>query len=188
MNWKAVEGDTYYAGRHLEAEARGDDDPEKWRKYADIKIRKGSHALGIHGCLNAACLADGRGDTGAAVAAYLEAVDTAMGAGYRELAVILTYRLCELHERAQDWDAAIVAYEHLGGFCEQQEAYFLAADAYEHAAEMMVKAGREVSDYLKPIELWERNARYWEEEGHDHDAVWSRNHILLYRKLFGVAE
>jgi hypothetical protein len=82
----------------------------------------------------------------------------------------------------ENWDAAIMSYENLGAFCEEQAAHFQAADAYEHAAEMMARAGRDVSGYIRPIELWERNIRHWETHGHDHDAVWSRNHIELYKQ------
>ena len=94
--------------------------------------------------------------------------------------------MAQIYERRQDWDTCIELYESLGAFFEQRHVEFLAADAYEHAAEMMVEAGRDVAGYRKPIELWEKNIKHWEEHGHDHDAVWSREHIALYKKLFGV--
>ena len=187
MDWDAVAGDTYYTGRKLEAEARAADDAARWREYAEIKVRKGSYALGIHGYLNVATRCERAGDRSGAAAAYEEGFDVAAKAKCRELAVILTYRLCQLHERARDWDAGIAAYERLGTFCEGLEAWFLAADAYEHAAELMILAGRDVTGYRKPIELWERNVRYWEEQGDEDDAVWSREHMGLYCALFGVA-
>ena len=188
MNWKAVEEDTYYRGRKLEMDARKASDPGKWKEYAELKTLKGSYALGIHGHMNAASLCEARGETDAAVSAYERGLSAAMRAGYKELAVILTYRMAQLHERSENWNDSIAAYERLGKFCEERDAHFLAADAYEHAAEMMVRAGRDVTHYTKPIELWERNIRHWEEHGHDHDAVWSREHIKLYKKLFGITQ
>ena len=187
MNWEAAADDTYYAGRQLEAEARVADRAEGWRQYAEIKVRKGSYALGIHGYLNVATRCERDGDRAGAATAYEAGFAVAAGARYRELAVILTYRLCQLHEQAQDWDAGIAAYERLGAFCEGLEAWFLAADAYEHAAELMVRAGRDVTGYGKPLELWERNARHWDDQGEEDDAVWSRRHMDLYRAVFGVA-
>jgi len=188
MNWELVQEDTYYRGRILEADARSTSDPEQWEEYAELKTRKGSYTLGIYGHMNAASLYQTQGETHAALSAYERGLAAAMRAGYKELAVILTYQMAQLYERAEDWDACIAVYERLGAFCEEKDAYFLAADAYEHAAEIMARAGKDVTGYRKPIELWERNVRHWEEQGHEDDAAWSRRHIELYRKLFGVAE
>ncbi len=188
MNWEAVKDDTYYRGRKLEIDARRAADVDKWKEYADLKTLKGSYTLGIHGYMNAANLYEARGEIDAAVSAYERGLTTAMRAKNKDLAVILTYRIAQIHERTENWDAGIAVYERLGKFCEGKGAYFLAADAYEHAAEMMVQAGRNVTHYRKPIDLWEQNIRHWEEHGHDHDAVWSREHIELYKKLFGVTK
>ncbi|MFH1006104.1 MAG: hypothetical protein V1800_01215 [Candidatus Latescibacterota bacterium] len=185
MNWELVQEDTYYRGRTLEADARRTSDPMRWEAYAELKARKGSYALGIHGVMNAASLYEARGEGDLAVCAYEQGLTTAMRAGYKELAVILTYRMAQIYESGKDWDACIAVYERLGAFCEKRELYFLAADAYEHAAEMMVRAGRKVTAYRKPIELWKQNARYWEDRGEEDDALWSRQHIALYEKLFG---
>jgi hypothetical protein len=186
MDWKTVREDTYYRGREMESEARRSYDPEKWKVYADLKTRKGSYTLAIHGYLNAATQYEARGEIAVAVSVYEDGFIAATRADNKELAVILTYRMAQIHEKTENWDAAIYAYERLGAFCEQKGAYFQAADAYEHAAEIMVQAGRDVTHYRKPIALWEQNIRHWEAHGHDHDAVWSRNHIDLYKKLFGV--
>jgi tetratricopeptide (TPR) repeat protein len=187
MKWEAVKDDTYYRGRRLEMEARKVNDPEKWKAYAELKILKGSYALGIYGFMNEASLHEAYGDLDAAVAGYENALAGAMRAGYQELAVILTYRIANIYEKKGEWDACVAAYEELGRFCEEKGAHFLAADAYEHAAEMMFQAGRDVTRYNKPIEMWERNIKHWEEHGHEDDAAWSRHHIELYKKLFGVS-
>lgn len=186
MNWETVKDDTYYHGRRLEAEARNTSDQNQWLEYAKLKTLKGSYALGIHGYMNAACLFEARGETDAAVSAYEKGLSATMRGGYKELAVILAYRTAQIHEQTKDWDACIAVYEKLAIFCEEKKAYFLAADAYEHAAEIMAQSGMDVTHYSKPINIWEQNALYWEKQGHDHDAVWSRQHIELYKKLFGV--
>ena len=188
MNWEAVKEDTYYRGRKLEADARRASDPDKWKEYAELKTLKGSYVLGIHGFMNAASLYEAHGEMDAAVAAYERGLLAAMGAGYKELAVILAYRMAQIFERKRNWDACIAVYERLGAFCKEKSAHFLAADAYEHAAEMMVQASRDVMHYKKPIEMWEQNIRHWEEAGHEDDANWSRRHIELYKELFGIRE
>jgi tetratricopeptide (TPR) repeat protein len=188
MNWEIVKDDTYYRGRRLEVEARNASDPNQWHGYAELKTLKGSYALGIHGYMNAACLFEARGETDAAVAAYEKGLSAAMQAEYKELAVILAYRTAQIHEQAKDWNACITVYEKLAIFCEEKKAYFLAADAYEHAAEIMVQTGMDVTHYSKPINIWKQNAKHWEEHGHDDDAAWSRQHIELYKKLFGVTK
>lgn len=114
------------------------------------------------------------------------AVCVRAGAGYMELAVLVSARQAAMAERSADAQSAARSYERLGAFCEKEGALFLAADAYEHAAEMLAKSGRDVSGYLKPSELWERNARYWEERGNSGDASWSRRHAELYRLLAGA--
>jgi tetratricopeptide (TPR) repeat protein len=188
MNWEAVKDDTYYRGRKLEAEARNTSDTNQWHEYADLKTLKGSYALGIYGYMNAACILEARGETDAAVFAYNKGLSAAMQAGYKELAVILAYRAAQIYEQVKNWDACIAVYEKLGIFCEEKRAYFLAADAYEHAAEIMVQAGMDVTHYGKPIDIWKQNAKYWEEQGHDDDALWSRQHIEFYKKLFEVTK
>lgn len=186
MNWDAVKEDTYYLGRRLEMDARRASDPDKWNEYAELKSLKGSYTLGIHGYMNAASLYEACDEMDAAVAAYERGLSAAMRAGYKELAVILTYRMAQIYERKKNWDACIAVYERLGNFCKEKGAHFLAADAYEHAAEVMVQAGKDVTHYRKPIEMWEQNAQYWEKQGHEDDATWSRQHLELYNKLFGV--
>ncbi|MBU1196448.1 MAG: hypothetical protein KKE62_11920 [Proteobacteria bacterium] len=186
MEWNLVKDDTYYLGRRLEHEARKAADPEKWKAYAELKTLKGSYTLGIHGYLNAANLYEARGKTDQAVSVLQDGLTAAMRADNRDLAVICTYRLAQLFENEKNWDAGIAVCEQLGAFCADKDAHFQAADAFEHAAELMVLAGRKVKDYMAPVEHWEKNIHHWEEHGHDHDAVWSRKHIKLYKKLFGV--
>jgi len=188
MDWDLVKEDTYYMGRRLEHEARKTNDPENWTCYADLKIRKGSYTLGVHGYMNAANIYQAKGEMQHAVASLEAGLAAAMKADNRDLAVILTYRLAQIFENEENWDAGIHAYEQLGRFCAEKEAHFQAADAFEHAAELMALSGRDVSGYDAPISHWQKNIQHWENHGHDHDAVWSRNHIDLYKKLFRVNE
>ncbi len=186
MDWDSVKDDTYYQGRKLEYEARQTNDPELWMAFSELKTRKGSYTLAVHGYMNAAGLYEARNELDRAVCALENGLDAAMRAGNRDLSVILTYRLAQIFESGKDWDAGIAACEKLGAFCAEKGAHFQAADAFEHAAELMSAAGRDVSDYAKPIEHWEKNIDHWKHHGHDHDAVWSEVHIGLYKKLFKV--
>lgn len=186
MDWDSVKDDTYYQGRKLEQQARQSNDPEIWMDFSDLKTRKGSYTLAVHGYMNAAGLYEARKEKDAAVSALEKGLAAAMRAVNRDLAVILTYRLAQIFENDRNWDAGIAAYENLGAFCAENHAHFQAADAFEHAAELMALAGRDVSGYKAPIEHWEKNIDHWKHHGHDHDAVWSEIHIGLYKKLFKV--
>lgn len=186
MDWATVKDDTYYRGRALESEARTASSPEKWLEYAELKTSKGSYTLAVHGYMNAANLYEACGNTDAAVAAYTQGLAAAMRAAHVDLAVILAYRIAQIHENAAQWDECIAVYERVGQFCSDRDAHFQAADAYEHAAEMMTRAGRDTSRYDLPIRHWQGNIHHWHKHHHDHDAVWSQKHIELYRKLFKV--
>ncbi|WP_299976652.1 hypothetical protein [Desulfobacula sp.] len=186
MDWDAVKNDTYYRGRKLESDARNDSDMDKWEEYAELKILKGSHTLGINGYMNAAALSEAGKDIDTAVSYYEKALSTAIRVKYKDLVVILGYKIALLHEKRKEWDKCIAVYEQVAEFCDMQGEHFLAADAYEHAAEMTVMSGKDAADYTKPIDLWERNIVHWEEEDHLHDAVWSKEHIELYKKMIGI--
>jgi hypothetical protein len=99
---------------------------------------------------------------------------------------MVAYRHALLAERAERWEVCIDIYGALGAFAEELGDHFIAADAYEHAAEIKVKAGQSITDYVEPIEQWEKNAVYWRKQGHEDDACWSARHIALYRALFGA--
>ena len=99
---------------------------------------------------------------------------------------MVAYRHALLAERAERLESSIEIYEALGAFAEELRNHFLAADAYEHAAEIKIKVGQSITDYDNPIKQWEKNAAYWREHGHEDDASWSEHHIALYQKVFGV--
>ena len=186
MNWDLVRNDPYYRGRAVESKARREGSVEAWREFADLKASKGSYALAVHGYLNAAFLCERQAESlEQAFDLLAEAFLHARKAGSKELALIVAYHHAMLAEGAGRWDVCIEVYEMLGKYCEEQGSYFLAADAYEHAAEVMAETGQKVAGYTKPIELWERNARHWRELGHEDDALWSERHIELYKSLAG---
>jgi len=186
MDWDKVKEDTYYKCRKLESDARNDADPDKWEEYADIKSIKGSYVLGIYGYMNAAFLSEIKKEIDKSISYYKKAFKFAIKAEYKELIIILGYKMAQLYEQEKKWTDCITVYEEAAEFCDIQGEHFLSADAYEHAAEMIALSGKDVSNYTKPIDLWKRNITHWEEEDHIHDAVWSREHIELYKKLFGI--
>mgnify|MGYP000287619149 CR=1 FL=1 len=62
--------------------------------------------------------------------------------------MFLTSKLAALHERHGRYAQAAATYEKFADFCEAQQAWFLAADACEHAAEMMKADGIDVTDLV----------------------------------------
>ncbi len=183
MNWESVRNDPYYRGREIEAGARRAGSVEAWQEYASLKANKGSYALAAHGFLSAALLCEKKANLAKAFDLLGKAFQSSCRAGSKDLAMIIAYHHASLAEQAGKWDICIEVYENLGKFCEELGSYFLAADAYEHVAEILATAGREVRDYVKPIELWKRNADYWREKGHEDDARWSERHAELYQSL-----
>lgn len=186
VNWELVKDDPYYHARMMEERARKEGKPETWEEFADLKAQKGSYTLAVYGYINGAILYEQEGKAEQTFELYNKAFEVCRRVKYKEMAVIVTYRHALLAEQFENWNVCISVYERLGNFSEELGSYFLAADAYEHVAEIMAKTGQDVSTYEKPIELWERNAKYWAERGEEDDALWSQRHIALYKNLFGV--
>ncbi|HOI41767.1 MAG TPA: hypothetical protein PK523_02385 [Elusimicrobiales bacterium] len=172
--------DSYLEGRRLEAAARSENSPSAWLEFAGLKAAKGSYALSALGYLNAGMLLEAAGDKSAAES-YADGFGICVKGKLREPALFLVSRLAALLERRGDTAGAAAAYERLSSFCEESGAWFLAADAAEHAAEMMRAGGRDISGYSRPAELWERNAEYWKDRDAG-DEAWSRRRADLYRE------
>ncbi len=185
MDWLSAQEDPYYQARVLEEKARGDGNPRSWSAFGAFKAKKGSYTLAVLGHLNAAILHEQSNQAEEAGASYENAFQNCLRAGSKELAVIVMSRYAALEAKSGDFPKSASIYERLGELCEGAGALFLAADAYEHAAGMLENAGRDISEYSRPSELWERNARYWDERGHQDDAQWSRRHARLYKRLAG---
>jgi hypothetical protein len=183
MNWDLVRQDPYYRGREIEAGARQTGSIEAWLEFASLKAGKGSYALAVHGLFSAALLSEKQGALDQACTLLAKAFHYAGRARSKELAMIVAYHHAMIAEQAEEWDVCIEVYESLGRLCEDLGSYFMAADAYEHAAEVLAKAGGNAGGYSKPEELWRRNAEYWHERGHEDDAQWSERHIELYGRL-----
>lgn len=171
--------DSYLEGRRIEAQARKENSTAAWMDFAALKARKGSYALSAMGFLNAGAVFEVSGNN-AAAGAYKKGFEIAAKGGLKEPALFLASRLAGLLERASDCTGAAEAYERLADFCEASGAFFLAADACEHAAEMMRAAGKDISGYRRPAELWERNAGYWATNNNSGDEAWSRHRAELY--------
>lgn len=170
--------DSYLEGRRLEAQARAQNSHRAWLDYAELKASKGSYALAVMGFLNAGSACEAAGDA-AAAAAYESGLDIAIKGGLKEPALFLAARLAGLLERSSDYSGAAEVYDRLAGFCEASGAFFLAADAAEHAAEMLLAGGRDISSCRRPAELWLLNAEYWKGRN-DGDEAWSRRRAQLY--------
>jgi tetratricopeptide (TPR) repeat protein len=186
VNWNRAKEDPYYRARRLEQEARRTGTAEAWQEFAAIKSGRGSYILACYGFFSGALSCEQAGDIDQAFSLHAQAFRNARRAKSKELAVMVAYRHALLAERAERWEACIETYEALGAFAEELRNHFIAADAYEHAAEIKVKAGQSIADYGKPIEQWGKNAAFWREQGHEDDASWSERHIALYQSVFGV--
>ena len=112
--------------------------------------------------------------------AYRKGFEIAAKAGLKEPALFIASRLAGMLERDSDFSDAAAAYERLADFCEASGAFFLAADASEHAAEMLRAAGKDISGYRRPAELWKRNAGYWADNKNAGDEAWSLRRAELY--------
>ena len=186
LNWNLAKEDSYYRARRLEEEARKAGTSEAWQEFAVLKAGKGSYVLAAYGFFNSALVCEQAGDAEQAIGFYGQAFHNARRARSMELALLIAYRHALLAEKAGRWQACIGAYEAMGALAEELGNHFIAADAYEHAAEIKAKIGESLAGYAKPAEQWEKNAAYWRERGHEDDASWSERHIKLYRILFGT--
>jgi tetratricopeptide (TPR) repeat protein len=188
MNWSDVTEDTYYYGRWLESEARHARKPAGWEKYAEVKVSKASYLMASLGYARAADLYELEGGPDRALECYDQALELARKAASMDLIGLMSIRIAELHQRAGDLEACFEAYDRLGDLATERGLPFLAADAFDHAAEILAMSGGDVQAYEKPLSAWEKNAQYWEEQGEQDDAEWSRRRIELFGRLHGLGE
>lgn len=186
MNWELVNDDLYYSMRKLESEGRRSGNGQSLFEFATIKATKGSYLLGVYGYLKAASCWENSQQQPEADIAYDRAFALCVKHNYKDLALMVAYLWAESCEKKGKIEKAISVYERLGGFYEGHKAWFLAADAYEHAAELIANSGGDIAAYTKPIELWQQNAAHWRKQGDEGDALWSEEHIKLYKRLFGL--
>lgn len=114
-----------------------------------------------------------------AVEHYRNGIAVAQKGSQHDSLPALVTRLVALLERAERFNDAAQVYEQVSEFYESRELWFLAADASDHAAELLRKAGVDLSQYDRPAQLWKRNAAYW--AGKDKgDEQWSHNRAAAY--------
>ena len=182
------EMDAYLEARSHEREAREEEKRgnyeaaiEGWKRYAEVKENKGSYFLCIYGHFNVARICD-KVQRWKEAAEYFEAASKlAEKIGEFSLWALLMNLACQMYEKEGDYEACKNGYETIGNFFCKMNNFFESADAYEHAAEMMLLAGKDISDYEAPVKAWEKNHEYWKEQGEMDDAEWSLERINTYR-------
>jgi tetratricopeptide (TPR) repeat protein len=180
--------DAYLTARAYEREAREQEKRghleaaiEQWKQYAEVKESKGSYFLCIFGYFNAARLFDRLGRWKDAAECFEAASRFAEKVGEFSLWVFFKNLTCQMYEKAGDYEACANCYESIGNFFSAMHNFFGAADAYEHAAEIMMLSGKDISDYKAPMEAWRKNYEYWCSRGEQDDAEWSLKRMSSYR-------
>ncbi len=182
--------DAYLEARSHEREAREKEKIgnyeaaiELWERYAKLKENKGSYFLCIYGYFNVARICDRVQRWEEAAEYFEEASKFAEKIGEFSLWALLMTLACQMHEKVGDYEACKNGYEKIGNFFYTMNNFFESADAYEHAAEVMLLSGKDISDYEAPIKAWEKNHKYWKEQGEMDDAEWSLKRITTYRNI-----
>lgn len=182
--------DAYLEARSYEREAREEekkgsyeDAIELWKRFAELKNSKGSYFLCMYGYFNAARICDTIKRWKDAAELFEVTSAFAEKIGERSLWAFFMNLSCQMHEKAGDYDACKERYEIIGSFFYSMDNFFVAADAYEHAAEIMSLAGEDISDYEVPADAWKKNYEYWKEQGEMDDAEWSLKRIDSYRSI-----
>jgi tetratricopeptide (TPR) repeat protein len=180
--------DAYVTARAYEREAREQEKRgnyeaaiEQWKRYAEVKESKGSYFLCIFGYFNAARLFDRLGRWKDAGECFEAASRFAEKIGEFSLWVFFKNLTCQMYEKAGDYEACTNCYESIGNFFSAMHNFFGAADAYEHAAEIMMLSGKDILDYEAPMEAWKKNYEYWCSRGERDDAEWSLKRMSSYR-------
>jgi len=188
MRWDKVRNDSYYEARKQEYMAKrlesfGDwrHAIECWQRYSDIKLEKGSYFLAYFGYRQVIRLSDANGEKNSSQNAR-RMIEKLEKEDYPEVHDLFYVPLrYEIDGNIRD---SITAYEELGDLFKERKNYFLAADAYEHAAEGRHKMGLPVKDYGLPHEAWGMNSKYWTEQGEEDDSKWSEERKDYYDKLY----
>jgi hypothetical protein len=173
------EKDSYIEGRISESHARRKNSFSTWLEYAEFKLLKGSYALSASGFLNAG-IAIEKTNPSIALKTYRKGFEACIKGGLVESAIFLVSRMASLLERRKKFLSASKVYMKMADFCESRSMFFLAADSAEHAAELMRAAGKDISNYQRPAELWLKNADYWAGQKNKADEAWSRRRAALY--------
>ncbi len=154
---------------------------ELWAQYAKFKLSKGSYLLAVYGSLQVARLLEASGDELGSAEQYLEAARVARDKlKDHALATLLLLNAARAYMLAEKWLEAAHCYEEVGALWEGLGNYFMAADAYEHAANSWSRAGLNARGYVKPLVMWLKNAGLHLSRGSIDDARWSLQRALEY--------
>lgn len=182
--------DEYWFSRYYEWLAREQEKKDGlfaaklWIKFAKLKISKGSFFLGSYGLSQAGRIYENNNRPIEAARLYAKAAKLAKEKVGDLLLVALwlsdSARCCLNCGRNKE---AFKYYKDLGDLFRSAEKYFMAADFYEHAAEIMIKEGMNPSKHVNPKEMWITNAKYFEEKGEIDDIEWSLKRASKYTEL-----
>ena len=187
MRWDKVFSDAYYYARQHEYTAKRQerfghiaDACRSWLHYSKIKENKGSYFLALKGYVNARrlnTLLDQPSNDD-----IEQRIKALKRPSYEEL--LHHYDAARDKEIKGDPRGAMALYTKIAELHIDSNNYFLAADAYEHVAEIRYDMGMDVMGFSRSLEMWDCNAHYWEKEGELDDATWSKERADFFSKLY----
>ncbi|MHC1609192.1 MAG: hypothetical protein ACXQS3_03105 [Candidatus Methanofastidiosia archaeon] len=190
MRWDKVNKDAYYKAREYEFIAKRYEKVgeikkaiEYWENYSKLKIKKGSYFLAAYGYCHTSRLL-------ASIGKYGKSADLMQKArNYSEktdipTSLFFSYELAFKFEMDGALKDALECYEDIGFLQEKLGNYFLAADAFEHAAELRYALGKPTKEYELPQKAWSKNSQYWDDKGEKDDAKWSKERKRFYNTLY----
>jgi tetratricopeptide (TPR) repeat protein len=190
MRWDKVDDDAYYRARKFEFMAKryekiGDNERavECWQKFSELKEKKGSYFLAAFGHFHLSRLHAALGNVERSISS-LEKAHSNAHKSELPFSLFISYELAFTYEREGELRKALDCYEQLGEAQERAERYFLAADAYEHAAELRHEIGMAAKTYELPLIAWKKNSEYWDTKGESDDAQWSEERKRYYKALY----
>lgn len=153
-----------------------------WKEFAVIKKSKGSYFLAYYGLKQVSRLYGMIGEDAKSKDFLSESDSLKLDESYLDIydKYFFAFEL-EVSGKIRD---SIDAYENVAKYFIEIKNYFLAADAYEHAAENRYKLGMAVKNYSLPHEAWMNNSRYWMDLGEADDSKWSEERKKYYNKLY----
>lgn len=190
MRWDKVDEDAYYKARKLEYMAKryekvGDirGAIASWNSFSELKESKGSYFLAAYGYYQCSRLSTIQKEIDLSIS-YLKRSLTLTAANSFSVDLFLSYDLACKYEVSGNLRYALDQYESIGAKYESDNQFFIAADAYEHAAEIRYALGLPARTYDLPLEAWEKNSLYWQQLGEEDDAKWSRERKQFYKSLY----
>lgn len=188
MRWDKVNIDSYYQARQFEYMAKRyetfselEKAVECWKRFSEIKLNKGSYFLAYFGKMQVSRIYCKAGDVQMSNAALSEAKEIERDNFKQFHDRFFSALELEINGNIRE---SIFVYEDIGDHFKDIGNFFLAADAYEHAAENRHKIGMPVRNYELPLDAWSKNSRFWMEKGEDDDSRWSEERKRFYHMLY----